>query len=143
MRKKADKEKRERVAKYEEDNAATIKDYCFQKGDLVLMRNTVIEKSLNKKMKSRYLGPLVVVSRNKGGAYILAELDGTVLQWPAAAFRIIPYHARKRIELPPNIHDFVDVSSKALGEMRESSEAGNVEDFAFKGMPDNSRVRND
>ena len=143
MRKKVDKEKRERVAKYEEDNAATIKDYHFRRGDLVLMRNTAIEKSLNKKMKSRYLGPLVVVSRNKGGAYILAELDGTVLQWPAAAFRIIPYHARKRIELPPNIHDFVDVSSRALGEMRESSEAGNVEDFAFKGMPENSRVRND
>ena len=29
MRKKVDKEKRERVAKYEEDNAATIKDYHF------------------------------------------------------------------------------------------------------------------
>jgi hypothetical protein len=43
------------------------------------MCNTQIEKSLNKKMHARYIGPLIVVSRNYGGAYILAELDGTVL----------------------------------------------------------------
>ena len=90
-------------------------------------------------MKSRYLSPLVVVARNKGGAYILAELDSTVLQWPAAAFRVIPYHARRRIELPANIHEFVDISSKALNKMRGSSEDGNVEDFAFRSMPETSR----
>ena len=139
MRRKVDKEKRNRVAKYEEDNRAVIKDYHFRRGDLVLMRNTAIEKSLNKKMKARYLGPLVVVSRNKGGAYILAELDGTVLQWPAAAFRVIPYHARKRIELPPNVHEFVDVTSEELGRMRNSNDTGDMEDFAFKGMPETSR----
>ncbi|RXW13243.1 hypothetical protein EST38_g12608 [Candolleomyces aberdarensis] len=143
MRKKVDKEKRDRVAKYEEENAATIKDYRFKRGDLVLMRNTAIEKSLNKKMKSRYLGPLVVVSRNRGGAYILAEMDGTVLQWPAAAFRVIPYQARRKIELPPNIHEFVDISSKALSKMRESSEEGIVDDFAFRGMPETSRNTSD
>ena len=55
------------------------------------MRNTAIEKSLNKKMKARYLGPYVVVSRNKGGAYIIAELNGAVFDRPVAAFRLLPY----------------------------------------------------
>ena len=140
MRKRVDKEKRDRVAKYEQVKAAVIKDYRFKRGDLVLLRNTSIEKSLDKKMKPRYLGPLVVVSRNKGGAYILAELDGTVLQSPSAAFRVIPYHARKRIELPANVHEFIDISSRTLREMRESREEGYVEDLAFKGMPENSRA---
>ena len=143
MRQRVDKEKRERVAKYEEEYKAVIKDFRFKRGDLVLLRNTSIEKSLDKKMKPRYLGPLVVVTRNKGGAYILAEMDGTVLQSAAAAFRVIPYHARKRIELPPNIHEFIDISSRTLREMRELKDDGEVEDLAFRGMPDSFRSDED
>ena len=66
----------------------TIINYMFKRGDLVLMHNTRIEKSSNKKMKLQYLGPLIVVSRNKGGAYILCELDRSVLQNPIAQFHI-------------------------------------------------------
>jgi hypothetical protein len=55
------------------------------------MRNTQIEKSLNRKMQPRYVGPLIILSQNYGGAYILCELDGTVLHRPIGAFRVIPY----------------------------------------------------
>ena len=72
--------------KFERDHAATLRDFDFKRGDLVLMRHTQIEKSLNRKMRPRYLGPLVVLSRNRGGAYILCELDGSVFHRPIAAF---------------------------------------------------------
>ena len=35
---------------FEWDHSAVIKDFDFQKGVLVLVRNTAIEKSLNRKM---------------------------------------------------------------------------------------------
>src|ERR1700690_2034578 len=54
------------------------------------MRNMQIEKSLNCKMRPWYLGPLFIVSRNYGGAYIIAKLDGTVFHRPVAAFHIVP-----------------------------------------------------
>jgi hypothetical protein len=139
MRLRVDQEKRDRVDLYEKENAATIKDYNFRRGDLVLMRNTAIEKSLDKKMKARYLGPLVVVSRNKGGAYILAEMDGAVFQAPVAQFRVIPYHARRRIKLPKDILDFIDIGRDALDEMEETVDEGYREDLAFSGMPSSSR----
>jgi hypothetical protein len=57
------------------------------------MRNTQVKKALNRKMHPRYLGPLIVVARNFGGAYVLCELDSAVLHRPITAFRILPYLA--------------------------------------------------
>ena len=71
---------------FEQEHAATIVKYNFTLGDLVLIRNTAIGKSLNQKMRARYLSPLIVISQNKGGAYIIAELDGSVFDRPIAAF---------------------------------------------------------
>ena len=65
---------------------ATIVKYNFTLGDLVLIRNTAIEKSLNRKMHVRYLGLLIVILQNKGGAYIIAKLDGSIFDHPIAAF---------------------------------------------------------
>jgi hypothetical protein len=73
------------VHRFEQQHLRTLKDFDFQRGSLVLMCNTQIEKSLNTKMHARYIGPLIVVSHNYGGAYILSELDGTVLHRPIAA----------------------------------------------------------
>src|ERR1700679_2541106 len=80
------------------------------------MRNTKIEKSLDKKMKARYLGPVIVVSRTRRGAYILCELDGSVLHNVVAQFRVIPYFARKNIFL---LEGFFDINFKQLKEMEE------------------------
>jgi hypothetical protein len=97
------------------------------------MRNTQIEKSLNKKMRTRYIGPLIVVSRNYGSAYILAELDGTVLHRPVAAFRLLPYFTRKSIPLPP---DFIDIDDTRLHKMEHSLTANGDEEDDYQNPTD-------
>ncbi len=114
--------RRKAAIKFEKEHANSIRDYNFKLGDLVLMRNMAIKKALNKKMKLRYLGPLIVISKNKGGAYIIAELDGTLFDRPIAAFRLVPYFARKRIPLPP-LKDLLDISKERLDELRKSTSA--------------------
>jgi len=46
----------ERADRFERIHEKTIRNYAFERGDLVLMRNTRIEKSLNRKMRARYFG---------------------------------------------------------------------------------------
>jgi hypothetical protein len=105
-------ESRERfMEKYEH----TIRDYDFEVGTLVLVRNTAIEKSLNKKTKQRYLGPMVVVKKYPGGAYCLAELDGSVSIFRCAAFRVIPYHPRTNIR-----YNITDLVARALDSMPQT-----------------------
>ena len=99
--------------RFELEHAHTMRSYNFKLGDLVLMHNTAIEKALNRKMCTRYLGPLIFISRNRGGACILAELDGSLLHRPIAAFRVIPYLARERIEIP-SLEDLIDISTACL-----------------------------
>src|SRR5271155_5007516 len=106
---------------FEKDHAHTIKDFDFKLGDLILARNTAIEKALNQKMRPRYLSPLIVISRNQGGAYILSELDGSVFDRPIAAFRVIPYFARSKIALPP-LEDLVDISQRRLSELEDTND---------------------
>jgi hypothetical protein len=61
MRAQVDLEKQKRLLKYKEEHAATIKGYNFKPGSPILIRNTEIEKSLNKKMKAQYLGPMIIL----------------------------------------------------------------------------------
>ena len=105
---------------FEKEHAHTIRSYNFKLGDLVLIRNTAIEKALNRKMRARYLGPCIVISKTKGGAYIIAELDGSVFDRPVAAFRVIPYFARSVIALPP-LDTLIDVSLARLTQMENST----------------------
>ena len=66
-----------------------------------------------------YLGPLIVLAQNKGGAYIVAELNGSIFDWPAAAFCIIPYFACKSIHLPP-LQELLDISNCRFQELKDS-----------------------
>ena len=58
---RVDKTKKEWLERYERDNKISIKDFTFQPGDLVLVRNSEVESLLDKKMKPRYLGPMIVI----------------------------------------------------------------------------------
>jgi hypothetical protein len=112
---------------FEKEHAHTIKNFNFKLGDLVLVRNTAIEKALNRKMRARYLGPCIVISKTKGGAYIIAELDGSVFDRPIAAFRVIPYFQRTSIILPP-LEDLIDISHTRLSQMEDSNLADPEDD---------------
>ncbi|PFH49267.1 hypothetical protein AMATHDRAFT_147977 [Amanita thiersii Skay4041] len=107
--------------RFEQEHPTVIKDFDFKKGDLVLIRNTAIEKALNKKMQAQYIGPLVVIARNKGGAYLIAELDGSVMDRPIAAFRVLPYFVRKCIDVPSTV---LDISLERICEMQNSASQG-------------------
>ena len=106
--------------RFEQEHLSTITDYNFKLGDLVLIRNTAIEKSLNRKMRARYIGPLIVISQNKGGAYIISELNRSVFDRPIAAFRVTPYFARQRIDVPP-LDELIDITSRRLCELEETT----------------------
>jgi hypothetical protein len=82
-------------------------------------------------MRLRYLGPYIVISRNTGGAYILAKLDGTVLKNTISAFRVIPYHPCKVIPLP-NIFDIINITRTELWQceqLNEEDDKFNAEDW--------------
>src|SRR5882724_6791597 len=94
------KARKQSAAEFVKHFSTTIQDYDFPVGSLVLVRNSRIEKELNRKMKPRFLGPMVVVHQTQGGAYILAELNGTVSRLQYATFCIIPYLARFPDHIP-------------------------------------------
>ena len=126
---------------FEWDHSHTIHNFDFKLGDLVLVHNTAIEKALNRKMRARYLGPCIVISRNKGGAYIIAELDGSVFDRPVAAFRVIPYFARKALALPP-LDTLIDISHLRLTQM-ENTTAADPEDNDNEDNMDADLLEND
>jgi hypothetical protein len=84
-------------------------------------------------MCARYIGPLIVVLHNYSGAYILSELDGTVLHRPIATFRLLPYFVRKSIPLPP---DIIDIDDTFLREMEHSLDADGDEEDTYQNPTD-------
>ena len=112
--------------RFEQEHAATVTDFDFTLGDLILIQNTAIKKLLNCKMHTRYLGLLIVISRNRGGAYIVAELDGSVFNWLVPAFQVILYFAHHWIDIPP-LDELIDISARRLRKLEEST-ATNPED---------------
>jgi hypothetical protein len=134
MRDRITEEKRRRLIKYEREYIHTIKPLNFEPGDLVQVRNTAIEKNLDRKMFPRYFGPCVVIRRTKGGSYILAEMDGTLLRGKYGAFRILPHAARYHIDLPTEIKDLIQLSKDELEAMANEDEPTEYElgvDYIF------------
>jgi len=87
--------------------------------ELVVVRNTAIEMSHDRKHKPRYLGPYEVAGRTPKGNYLLNELDGTRLQYKYAAYWILPYISRH--------HWFMKDHQKLEDEDISSSEELNID----------------
>jgi hypothetical protein len=122
------------VKKFKAVFKSWIKDYDFQPGSLVLVRNSRIEKELNRKTKPRYMEPMVVLRRTTVGLYMLAELDGVVSNLQFAAFRLVPYHARTNFTIPQYFTEYDDeeldsITGEADEELddEESGQPGSVE----------------
>jgi hypothetical protein len=118
---------------FEQQHLRTLKDFDFQHSSLFLMHNTQIEKSLNKKMHTRYIGPLIVISHNYGGAYILLELDGIVLHHPIATFRLLPYFPCKSLPLPS---DILDIDDTRLQDIEHSFDVDGDEEDTHNNLTD-------
>jgi len=78
MRECVTKEKVRRTLQLEKDMEHKIREFNLGPGSLVLVKNLAIEMSADRKIKPKYLGPIVVVRKLQGGTYILAELDGLI-----------------------------------------------------------------
>ena len=100
MQDKVTAARRKYLQRFAELNSSRTIDFDFEKGALILIRNSRIEESLDRKTKPRYYGPLVVVRKTTGGSYIVAELDGAQSQLRVAAFRVVPYYARFQTDIP-------------------------------------------
>lgn len=100
------------LERFEKRHKDRIIDFDFQPGALVLVRNSHVEESLNRKTKPRYLGPMVVVRKTVGTSYIVAELDGAQSQLRVAGFRLIPYFPRTHTDVPliPSLPDAEDTT---------------------------------
>jgi hypothetical protein len=106
------KSRHENLERFEKRHGSRIVDFDFKAGSLVLVRNSRIEESLNRKTKPRYTGPMVVVRKTVGTSYVVAELDGTQSQLRVAGFRLIPYLPRSSTSIPivSNISDDEDTT---------------------------------
>lgn len=125
---------KEKSAKeYSEKYKHVIKDYSFGPGDVVLVRNTVEEGSLSGRNRDRWWGPLVVVRRTKGGAYIVCEFNGAVWQKKIGRFRVIPYEQRRKLAIGSRIEELIDVSKRTLDELEDEPEEeySGVRDLQF------------
>ena len=75
MRRQISQRKHNWLLRYKKENWHTIKDLDFQPGSLVLIQNTEVESSLDKKMKPGYMGPMIARHKIELPTNILELLD--------------------------------------------------------------------
>jgi hypothetical protein len=127
---------------YAEKYKHVIKDYNFEPGDVVLVRNTVDEGSLSGRNRDRWWGPLIVVRKTRGGAYIVCEFNGAVWQKKIGKFRLIPYQQRQKLTIGQHIEQLINASKETLDEMEEEPEPYNGKDLQFEGVSLRSSWKN-
>jgi len=125
MREKVTKEKIRRTLQLKRDLQHKIEEFDLGLESLVLVKNLAIEMLADRKMKLRYLGPIVVMRKLQGDTYILAELDGSVWQNKVAAFRVLPYLSRKKLDFNSEVKDLLDASKINLQELIAESDRDN------------------
>ena len=59
---------------------------------------------------------MIIVSCNKGSAYIICNLDSTLAHTPVVAFRVVPYFTRKSLDIP-DIQQHIDMTVAHLQQM--------------------------
>ncbi|KAF8829978.1 hypothetical protein HHX47_DHR2000155 [Lentinula edodes] len=122
-----DQKKQKDTLRYEHMHTNTIKNFDFKPGELVLVRNSQVENSLNAKMLPRWMGPCIVIRRTAGGSYVLAEMDGAVFQNKVSPFRVRPYNARHKVKLPQALPLLTGISMEALDAIANGPEPDNSE----------------
>jgi len=60
---------------------------------------------------------MVVVRKSQGGAYILAELDGSVWQNKVTAFRVLPYLSRRKLNFNSEVKELLNAWEESLLEL--------------------------
>nr|GAT43392.1 predicted protein [Mycena chlorophos] len=137
MRTRVQDERRQSLAEYVAKYKHVIRDYHFGPGDVVLVRNTVEEDSPSARNRERWWGPLIVVRRTQGGAYIVCEFNGAVWQKKIGQFRVIPYEQRRQLTLGPRIEEVLDVGKETLDALEAEPEDAleyHGPDFQFDGV---------
>jgi hypothetical protein len=122
------KSRKESAEKFMAKFSSLVKDFDFEPGAMVLVRNSAVEKELNQKSKPRYLGPMVVVKRTERGAYVLAELNGAISCLTFAAFCLVPYYAQTRATQPITLGEDDIVDEDAADDPEEESDDGSSEE---------------
>jgi hypothetical protein len=103
------------IRNFEQHYCHSIVDYDFKPSTYVLVCNSKVEYELSCKTKPCYLGPMIVVRRTKGGAYILAELDGAVSKLHYAAFHLLPYLLRNETKI--SVTSIMGLDEEALNSL--------------------------
>jgi len=102
-------------------------------GDLVMLHNSSIEKSRNKKLDIRWLGPYRIREVKDNGFYVLAELDGAELRDSVAGNRLPRFFVRG-FETIGEHRDGDEASRKGagpsaeLGDARDEGDEGDLEE---------------
>ena len=56
----------------------------YKKGELVIVYNEALDNQMSGKGVLKWCGPYAVVTRWPSGAYVVQELDGSILKQPVA-----------------------------------------------------------